>query len=149
MKLVVLLFGECGTGKSNLGKKIAKLRDMTFVDGNMYLSPAALEKIRNFEFPSKSEIDIMAYDLMMGVNQLCSQATNGVVVSQSLYRNANRIQVIHFLEQAGYTVEVYWVKSDIIQHVKRLFGRRRGASWLAYWMPTGFSFRNLLITIRL
>lgn len=134
-KAIVLLFGEMGSGKSYLGKQLAKDRGLRFVEGDDLLTEPIKNRAGRFLPLSKDMVQDFVHKLSADVHELLQDVSiNGLVVSQALYLNEHREQLIEFWASCGYEVETVWVKTGFFQNLKQLWRRPKGIRWIAYWL---------------
>ncbi len=133
-KTITLFFGEMGSGKSYLGQRYANLEHMTFIEGDFFLSEDMRERVEAFQYVSPDQIDELVDRLRYDIPRLAAESLNGVVVSQALYRDADRWKLIHAWQKAGFEVDLFWVKPGVRQNLKQLLSREKGWRWVAYWL---------------
>ncbi len=132
---IVLFFGEMGSGKSYLANRYANMHAMHFIEGDLFLSPEMRARVSKFMPPTKKQLADLVGLLGRQVGRL-ALGPRGIVVSQALYRNEHRRQLIAFWEDAGYEVTCFWVKPSFLQNLKQLRARRRGIRWVLFWLAS-------------
>lgn len=138
-----ILFGEMGSGKSYLGKRLATLRNVPFLEGDDLLPRAARARVEKFLPMSRGMVDAFVEDLIDSITSRRNREfIDGVVVAQALYGNAHRKRVKEALEAAGFEVEMLYVSVSFFQNMRQLWTRRRALSWVLYWFFNHLFFQK-------
>lgn len=134
MKSLILLFGEMGSGKSFIGKKMAAERGLTFVEGDKYVPDSMCLRVAAFRSISPDMIRLLIDNIKTYATHECLNSDNGIVLSQALYREEHRVELITFWEALGFNIEAHWVRPGLFQHARQLLSRDRGFRWMMYWL---------------
>lgn len=129
---VHILVGEMGSGKSYLGKQLAKSLDYRFIEGDALAGPSMKRAMDTFGIITKEMIDALVGSIALAVRSDVN--ASGFVVSQALYMKRHRDRLKELLERAGFEVTFYWVKTPLRQHVRQLLSRPGGWRWIVYWL---------------
>lgn len=122
--MIKILFGEMGTGKSYLGRKLAEEHGAAFIEGDDLLPEHLKTKVASGKPLNLSDVNDFIFDYLLPF--LCAKQSENLVVAQALYRAEHRAAVEHSLKEC----EMIWVKTDFITHVKRLLSRDGGWRWV-------------------
>lgn len=133
-KGIFILFGEMGVGKNYWGESLAKGYNYTFFDGDSVVPPEMIEKVVNFKPLTREMILNYVEVLIKEIDKRAKNEPNGLVVSQALYFDSDRINVIESLRKMGYKVKPYWVKARFWDNLKQIFSRPKGFRWVLYWL---------------
>jgi gluconate kinase len=138
-KFVIVLFGEMGSGKSYLGKKLADNMEVPFIEGDNYLPDDMREAVERFGRVTPEMVSHL-------VARLAIQARiwlfdhDGIVLSQALYREKDRLELNRLLKAAGFVVEWAYVKPGFRRNFKQLLRRPKRTRWVLYWLLSKFAF---------
>ncbi len=105
-----------------------------FWDGDEAATKEMIDCIYSFKPMNKKIIDAFVKQLHYSIVQKAEEANSDLIVSQALYMNEHRQQLIDYLEWSGYSVNPYWVRCGLLTNAKRLLSRERGRGWLFYWL---------------
>lgn len=142
-KKVMILFGEMGAGKNYHGERLAKAEGLTFFDGDTCLSGRMVERVRKFKsIPRNILLDYIDNFLTPEIIERTHTSENGVVVAQALYLDNDRQAVALTLENQGFEVEFYWVKTPRRRNIKQLYSRSNGARWVMYYLQNTIFFQK-------
>lgn len=147
MKAVYILFGEMGSGKSYyaVNKFVNGLEGPApgFLEGDSVLTPEMVERAKNFKHFTKEMVSSFIKDnLYPEIVKLLNQREvhprypdyKALVVSQALYSNQDRLDLIKMLSDNGIEVMMIWVKPPFLQNLKQLWSRPKGLKWVLYWL---------------
>lgn len=133
MKTVYIFFGEMGCGKSYCAKQFAERHDFEFFEGDSVVTPKMLERVLKFK-PLTEDMIEEYMDVLTEAIANKMESTDYLVVSQALYRNINREDLLSFLESLGYQVRMWWVRVSWWRNIKNLLTRPNGWGWIYYWL---------------
>lgn len=133
MKTVYILFGEMGCGKTYVGSRYAKRHDMKFFDGDSVITPRMLEKVSQFK-PIPRDILEEYIDKLFNAIADQMENTEYLVVSQALYLDEDRFELLKFLESNGIRVRMWWVQCPWHRNIRNLLTRPNGWKWVFYWL---------------
>lgn len=138
-KTIFLLFGEMGCGKTHHGRKMALNRTRAgyharFWDADEAATPDMIECICSFKPMNRDMIMAYVNILKTAIVRKAEETDSDLIVSQALYVDEHRQQLIDHLERLGYIVNPYWVRCSFLTNAKRLLSRGRGRGWLYYWL---------------
>lgn len=134
MRIVYLLFGQMGAGKTFLGKRHAERIGGTFYDGDDALPPNLKAKVAACRPLTRKEVkDFVQHSLL---EEILSRAyglpsDGALVVSQALYCNADRLWLAEQLKARGLDVVFAHIQAPLIRNLKQLWGRSHGLKWIA------------------
>lgn len=133
---VIILFGEMGSGKSYLGKKLADKLNYLFIEGDAFASDEMGAAIAGLKRINNKMIDDLIFDLDAAVRLVAElePELKGVVVSQALYQEHHRETLMKSWRDIGYAVECGWVRTPMLQHIRQLVSRPKGWRWVVYWL---------------
>ena len=134
MKEIVLLFGEMGGGKTYLGQKLAKAAGYKFVEGDMFVHLEMRQKVDNFRPIPTSDIRRLVDTLKYEIPYVMAASESGIVLTQALYNDAHRKELIEYWVSCGYSVSPFLVRPNFFRHVRQLWGRQKGLRWVLYWL---------------
>lgn len=129
---VILLIGEMGSGKSYLGRYMAEKMGYCFIEGDSHASPEMKAAIDGFKIITKEMVDDLVVEMVEEVWACAESGAKGVVVSQALYMESHRQTFLRAIDR--FEVDMYWVKTPLIQHIRQLYSRPRGLRWILYWL---------------
>lgn len=133
MKTIYILFGEMGCGKTYQGSRYAERHEFKFFDGDSVITPAMLERVSEFK-PIPEDVLAEYMDVLFNAIADQMQTCDHLVVSQALYRNADREELKKFLESFGYKVRMWWVQCKWHRNIANLLTRENGWKWVFYWL---------------
>lgn len=143
MKKITILFGEMGAGKSYLGRKLAMLRGVPFVEGDAYMTKEMSEAVKKFKPLSKDMLGTyVKISLADAIKRETDKSRRGIVVSQALYTNELRRSLRAILEVWGFDVELLHVRVPFFQNIKQLWSRENGFRWVMYFLASHFFFEK-------
>lgn len=134
MKEIIICFGEMGAGKSHWGKQIAKDLGYDFFEGDNAVPSEMAERVAAFKFIPKDMIEDFVYILSAHITFHGSRSPNGLVVSQALYTNKDRLLLKDILEHYGYKVSFYWIRTTFFKNLTQICHRPKGFRWTLYWL---------------
>lgn len=147
MKLVYILFGEMGSGKSYyaVNKFVNGLEGPApgFLEGDSILPSEMVERAKNFKpFTKEMVSSFIKNNLFPEIVKRLDQrkthpqypAYQALVVSQALYSNQDRLDLIEMLASENIQVQMIWVKPPFLQNLKQLWSRPKGFKWVLYWL---------------
>lgn len=128
---VIVLYGEMGAGKNYHGERLAQDLGMPFFDGDLVIPPDMRERIRAFKpvLPATLDRYVNAY---LGPAILERVGPPGIVVAQALYLRRHREALREILAIYGLDVEFRHIEVGFAQHMRQLWGRRRGLAWVLF-----------------
>jgi gluconate kinase len=129
-KIVILLFGEMGSGKSYWGKWVAAKHGFTFIEGDNYLPDDMRARTSRFRSVTRDMVNQLTANMAKAV----LDTPGNVVISQALYQNSHRKLLLDFWEREGYEFTACWVKVGFWQNLRQLWRRPRGMRWILYWL---------------
>lgn len=141
-KTVTILFGEMGSGKSYWGKKLSRTFGDDFFEGDSAIPDDMLEKVNNFQTIPRSMIENYLSILLNEIEYFIEKSSKGLVVSQALYKDSDRLDLANKLKALGYTVNFIWIKVGFIQNMRQLYSRENGLKWVFYWLMSKPFFQN-------
>jgi gluconate kinase len=138
-KTIFILFGEMGCGKTFYGRQMATNRSQTgfhtrFWDADEAATQDMIDCIDEFKPMNRDMISRYVNILKTSIVRKAEEASSDLIISQALYMDEHRQQIIDHLELLGYTVHPYWVRCSLLTNAKRLLSRERGRGWLFYWL---------------
>lgn len=136
MKKVIVYFGEMGCGKSYVADRTSSEYGYDFLEGDSFVTPAMLERVKKFQPIPQHVLEEYMDVLFDGIAAAVDQLGDGgvLLVSQALYRNADRDDLKVFLESQGHEVVFMWVKTTWQQNIENLLTRKDGWKWVWYWL---------------
>lgn len=135
-KLIILLFGEMGSGKSYLAKSCAP-PEMEFVEGDELVPEYMREAVGKFKPVTADMRKGLVKNLKYTVAKIARDTAGmGVVVSQALYRDEDRRELLDYWHnECCFAVTAYYVKTGSRwQNMRQLLKRPNGWRWVAYWL---------------
>lgn len=135
-KSVVIVFGEMGAGKSYVGKRLADDLGFEFVEGDDLLPGYVKETVERFGAMTDTAIDDICSNIYEHVAMRLRFPIKGVVVSQALYKEKHRKELVDAFKKCGYSVAVTWVRAGFWTNLKRLWSRPKGLRWVLYWLAS-------------
>lgn len=133
MKTVYILFGEMGCGKTYQGSRYAERHGWKFFEGDSVVTPRMLEKVSKFK-PIPEDVLEEYMDVLFNAIADQMHDCDNLVVSQALYREADRVELKSFLESFGYKVVFHYVISKWHRNIEGLLTRENGWKWVLYWL---------------
>jgi hypothetical protein len=108
-----------------------------FLEGDSVLPPKMMELISNFKPLTKEMVTSFVKDNLY--TEIVKRLDTGyeydsIVVSQALYSNQNRIDLIDMLSSANIEVIMVWVKPPFWRNLKQIWSRPNGLKWVLYWL---------------
>ena len=97
-KTVTILFGEMGSGKSYWGKKLSRTFGDDFFEGDSAIPDDMLEKVNNFQTIPRSMIENYLSILLNEIEYFIEKSSKGLVVSQALYKDSDRLDLANKLK---------------------------------------------------
>lgn len=123
-----------GGGKSYWGKLLADIFKDEFFEGDSVIPPSMLERVNKFKpVPRPMILDYLVI-LTNEIHIRAQNSSNGLVVSQALYGNQDRINLYTVLRELGYVVEFVWIKAPFFKNLKQIYSREKGLRWVFYWL---------------
>lgn len=138
-KFVIILFGEMGSGKSHLGRKIADREGVPFVEGDRYLPEDMRQAVSKFGVVT-ADMRARLVDQLVKQVTIWTYAVDGIVLAQALYKAEDRERLHDRLRANGFVVEWAWVKPGFWRNLKQLWGRSKPLRWIGYWLASKPSF---------
>lgn len=137
--VVYLLFGEMGTGKSYWRNRLKRaLRGagmVTSVEGDAYVPWEMSMRVRKLLPPKREHIEEIVDELVKVPVKKVMRGFKHIIISQALYKDADRRYLIGRWQALGFTVVPVWVRVGFWQNLKQLWSRDRGGlRWVAYWL---------------
>lgn len=133
-KVIVVLFGEMGSGKSYMGKKIAQANGLDFIEGDDFIPFDMKERTDRFLPPTKQDLRGFVDTMKLSAKLKAIDSKNGIVLSQALYVNEHREELMEYWKKFGYDVDMLWVKVGFWRNLKQLWSRPKGLRWIIYWL---------------
>lgn len=135
-KMIILMFGEMGSGKSHLARTCCPT-DLAFIEGDDLIPEYMATAVRSFKPVNEDMLKGLVKALKYEVVRQADQTKHGVVVSQALYRDKDRREVISYWQERGFEVTAYYVKTrSFWQNLKQLLKRPKGWRWVIYWLAS-------------
>jgi gluconate kinase len=135
LKRIWILFGEMGTGKNYWGEKLAKAHKIDFFDGDLAVPPAMIEKVSKFQPLTREMVANYIHKILAPeIIKRARESKGGLVVSQALYNDLDRIRLAEYLEAEGFDVMLHWIKAPIFRNIKQLLTRENGYKWVVYYL---------------
>jgi len=131
---ITILYGEMGCGKSYLGKIVAKVWGLEFLEGDSLAPPEMVARVRSFRFLSRELLDRFIHvHLFNGIVKAAS-GSRRLVVAQALYRRESRARLRLQLEDVGFTVAMVHIKTPFWRNLRQILQRPKGFRWAIYWL---------------
>lgn len=133
MKTVTIFFGEMGCGKSFCALAYAKRHGFKFFEGDNVVTARMLSKVKSFK---PIPLDALKEYVEVLAQAIDDQAQNcdNLIVAQALYLDNHRQYIRLFLEEHGYQVRFWLVKTHWWRNVRNLLSRPQGWKWVYYWL---------------
>lgn len=123
-----------GGGKSHWGKILADIYSAEFFEGDSVIPQPMLDKVNNFRpVPRDMILDYLVV-LISEIDRRASYSSNGLVVSQALYLDEDRLRLYANLRNRGYVVEFVWIKVPFFKNLRQIYSRKNGLRWVFYWL---------------
>ncbi|MCE9598026.1 MAG: hypothetical protein K8S54_08660 [Spirochaetia bacterium] len=139
----VVLFGEMGSGKSFLGRTLARQTGLPYFEGDDFLPAELKAKVAKVNPLTVFEVNLFVTGhLIPGIIELARLHKN-FVVSQALYRRDHREQIQTELNMLQIDVEYRWVRPrSFFSHISQLAKRSRGFKWIAVMLVSKLWFQK-------
>jgi gluconate kinase len=135
MKKILILFGEMGAGKNYWGEKLANNLGYDFFDGDTVVTVEMQNKVSQFKPIARGIIVDYLFALSGAIIDKAVSCKEGLVVSQALYNDQDRILLKEALEfNPDNKVVFYWVQPTFTSNLKHIFSREKGFRWVLYWL---------------
>lgn len=133
-KEIIICFGEMGSGKSYWAKQIAKDLGYDFFEGDDAVPSEMAAKVSAFKFIPREMIEDFVWILSTHISHHTALSEKGLVVSQALYTNKDRLLLKSILEKHGYKITFYWIRTTFFKNLTQICHRPRGFRWALYWL---------------
>jgi len=138
--MIYLLFGEMGVGKNYVGEKLAKRLGCRFFDGDDAIPEWMRRKVRNFKFLTLGDLDEFVCENLIPAIGFLHAPGEDLVVAQALYKRRHRMGVVTSFRTE--VKQIYVAPPSFREHMRRLYGRRRGLRWMLYGLASKPCFQK-------
>jgi adenylate kinase family enzyme len=140
--MIVIFYGEMGSGKSYQAQSYAKRFDLPFFEGDDVVTPEMRKCVLVRPIPKKVLEDFIFNCFVPEVINRANENKGELVVAQALYSREHRRLVKDKIEEAGLKVSFFCVNVPYSQNVRQLLTRPLGPAWVYYWLLSHFFFQR-------
>lgn len=139
MRKAYILFGEMGGGKTYHAQK-SFVNGMVdgpkpeFLEGDSVIPAEMLERVLAFKPLTPEMVTSYVKNNLYPAIMDKFRLSPSVVVSQALYSDANRRELIMMLQHKDVEVTMVWIKPGFWRNLKQIWSRPNGLKWVLYWL---------------
>lgn len=133
---ILICFGEMGSGKTFKSGLLASELGYDRLEGDGAAPTAMAEAVRTFGRIHRWMVDELVSQLIEDIDDAARDTRKkGIVVSQALYFDADRLRIQRELERRGHAnVGWVWSRPGFWRNVYQLLHRPDGFRWVSYWL---------------